>query len=229
MHRLLIADNDEGFILAIRSVLSADFEIETCTDGETAIELLSDFQPHALIINLCLPYVDGLTVLQTAPYIPPVIIATTAVISPLIQKSCEDLHISYLMISPCLHALRSQTVNLVNQWASGDGRLNLEKQCTNILHNLGIPTHRTGYRELCALLPLYYQNRDVCLDVELYPKIADMLNKSTGQAVERAIRTVISKTWATRNSPAWLKYFPNHSTCPSNKVFFDAIADHLRE
>ena len=118
VHRLLIAESDEAFLLAARQAFSADFEVLTCQDGQTALELLSTFRPQVLIINLFLPFKDGLTVLQQAATLPPVTIATTSMILPYAEKACLDLKIGYLMVSPCLNALRVRTIHMVNQWES---------------------------------------------------------------------------------------------------------------
>lgn len=201
----------------------------TCQDGETALELLSAFRPHALIINLYLPFKDGLTVLQEAAVLPPVTIATTSMLLPYIEKVCLDLKIGYLMVSPCLNALRVRTIHMVNQWQSNQSTEDLKAQTVFHLHTLNFQTHRTGYRQLCDAIPLYFRDRDVCLDTGLYAQIAEIHNKSGNKAVERAMRAVIEYAWDHRDKLVWSKYFPNQNTCPSNKVFFDAIADHLEE
>lgn len=229
VHRLLIADSDDAFLLAAKQAFSADFEVLTCQDGETALELLSSFQPQALIINLFLPFKDGLTVLQEAAILPPVTIVATSTILPYIEKACLDLNIGYLMVSPCLNALRVRTIHMVNQWQSSQSPKDLKAQTVFHLHTMNFQTHRTGYRQLCEAIPIYYRDRDVCLDTVLYAEIAEMFKKSGSKAVERAMRDVINYAWEHRDKLVWCKYFPNLTECPSNKVFFDAIADHLEE
>lgn len=229
MLRLLIADSDDTFLQAASQAFSADFEVMTCQDGETAMELLSTFCPQALIINLYLPYKDGLTVLQQAATLPPVTIATTSMLLPYVEKVCFDLKIGYLMVSPCLNALRVQTILMTNQWQNSQSPADLRSQVVFHLHNLNFQTHRTGYRQLCDAIPLYFRDRDVCLDTVLYAQIAEIHNKSGNKAVERAMRAVIEYAWAHRDKLVWNKYFPHQTTCPSNKIFFDAIADHLQE
>lgn len=229
MHRLLIADSDDAFLLAAKQAFSAEFEVMTCQDGETALELLSTFCPQALIINLFLPFKDGLTVLQEAATLPPVTIATTSTILPYIEKVCSDLKVGYLMVSPCLNALRVQTILMTNQWQNSQTPTDLRSQVILHLHILSFQTHRVGYRQLCEAIPMYFRDRDLCLDTVLYAQIAEMFQKSGNKAVERAMRAVIEYAWKHRDKLVWSKYFPNQNTCPSNKVFFDAIADHLEE
>lgn len=226
VHRLLIADSDDGFLMAASEAFSADFEVLTCQDGETALLLLSTFKPQALIINLMLPFKDGLTVLQEAAVLPPVIIATTGIILPYIENACAALNIGYLMVSPCLNALRVQLISMVTQWESDDTPQNLNVQAIKHLHIMNFPTHRIGYRQLCDAIPLYYQDRDQCLDTVLYAEIA-RTHGGNVKSVEKAMREVIKQAWEKHDPIVWGKYFQNLDTCPSNKVFFDAIADHL--
>lgn len=229
MHRLLIADSDDGFLLAAKDAFSADFEVLTCQDGETALNLLAAFQPQVLILNFMLPFKDGLTVLQEAAVLPPVTIAVTSVILPHVEKACLDLKVGYLMVSPCLNALRVQTIYMVNQWQNSQTPPDLRVQVIMHLHILNFPTHRIGYRQLREAIPMYYRDRDQCLDTVLYADIAKMFNRSGSKTVERSMCAVIKDAWGHRDELVWSKYFSDQKSFPSNKVFFDAIADHLYE
>lgn len=226
VHRLLIADSDDAILLAAKQAFDAEFEVLTCQDGETALELLATFQPQVLVINLLLPFKDGVTVLQEAAILPPVIIATTSIILPHIEQACQSLPIGYLMISPCLNALRVQVITMVNYWENDPSSPDLHGQITLHLHTLNFPKQRTGYSQLCEAIRLYFLDPEQCLDTVLYATIAENAGK-TGSAVERAIRTTITRAWEQRDPIVWSKYFPNQKTCPSNKVFFAAIANFL--
>ncbi len=227
LYRMLIADYDEIFLSAVENVFSADFEIESCQDGETALQLLSTFQPQVLILNLSLPGMDGVTVLQQAKQLPPIIIAITNYLSDYVVQSCTELHIGYLMITPKLNALRVRVMHMVEQWQSTENTPDLHAQAAFLMHTLSIPTHRVGYRQLCCALPLYFQNRDQCLDTVLYEDIATQF-QSSRTAVERAMRAVIQDAWRHRKILVWEKYFPNLTSCPSNKVFLDTMINHMK-
>ena len=226
MYRMLIADHDEVFLSVAERVFSADFEIETCQDGETALQLLSTFQPQVLILNLSLPGKDGITLLQQTTHLPPVILAITTYISAYVERTCGELNVGYLMISPQLNALRVRLMHMVGQWESNQGTPDLHSQAVLLLHMLNFPTHRIGYRQLCQALPMYFQDREQCLEV-LYSNLAKMF-QSSRSAVERAMRKAIEDAWSRRQRLVWEKYFPHHTVCPSNKVFFDAMADHMK-
>lgn len=227
MHRLLIADSDDIFLSIAREAFSAEFEVQTCQDGETALELLLSFRPQVLILNLSLPYKDGLTVLRQAATLPPVIIAITTILLPYIEQACADLNVGYLMISPCLNALRVQTIAMVHYWEANSRPKELRSQVVDHLQSLDF-TRRTGYHDLCAAIPLFYQDREQCLDTGLYTAVGAPKGR-TATAVERTIRTAIQDAWSRRDPAVWSKFFKDQSTCPSNKEFLEAIADHLYE
>ena len=74
MHKLLIADSSEPFTDALKAVFENDFTLQICQDGETTLEMMLSFQPDVLILNLMLPFKDGLTVLQESAHKPKVIL-----------------------------------------------------------------------------------------------------------------------------------------------------------
>ncbi len=229
MHRMLIADIDEPFISMAEGIFSREFEVRTCQDGETALELLLDFRPDVLILNLSLPFKDGLTVLQEAAYPPPVILAIASYVSPYIEHRCASLGVSYILRSPTVNALRVRVMDMVSQWKSNQTTLDPRIQVSLHLHILNFPTHRAGYWQLCETIPLYFQDPDQNLKTVLYPKVALLCNRTDGRAVERTMRRLIEDTWEQRDPITWAKYFPNQTECPSNKVFFDALANMLKE
>ena len=228
MHRMLIADTDEPFVSAATSVFSGEFEVRVCHDGETALELLLTFNPDVLILNLSLPFKDGLTVLQQTACLPPVILVITSYINPYIQHACAALGVGYIQTSPTVNALRVRVTDMVNRWKHNQSPPDLRAQTVLHLHILGFSTHRVGYNQLCEAIPLYYQDRDQSLNYVFYPKIASLCNSSSGSAVERSIRNLIEEAWKRRDPVIWLKYFPYETQCPSNKVFFDRLANHLK-
>lgn len=229
MYRLLIADSDEPFSSAAKTALSGDFEVLTCQDGDTALELLLRFEPQVLILNLSLPYKDGLTVLQQAAYLPPVILVIASYVNPYTEQTCADCGVGYILISPKINALRVRVIDMFNRWKNNRTPPDLHAQIVLHLHILNIQTHRAGYAQLCEAILQYYQDRDQCLKTVLYPKVASLCHATSGGSVERAIRDLLVKAWKHRDPVAWAKYFSNYNRCPSNKVFFDTLSNMLEE
>ena len=96
-----------------------------------------------------------------------------------------------------------------------------------ILHELGIPVHRIGFRFLCMAEICYCINDRQSLTKELYPAVAEYFGYTDWHPVEHAIRQVILQAWTSQNSTAWCYYFPYCKKPPSNKLFLATIAEHL--
>ena len=62
--RVLLADDDEGFVAALRSVIERQPHLAvagTAEDGLAAIELADDLEPDAVVIDLHMPLLDGVS------------------------------------------------------------------------------------------------------------------------------------------------------------------------
>ncbi len=100
-------------------------------------------------------------------------------------------------------------------------------QAKNMLHELGVPVHLIGYKELCIAIPLFAQNNLQCVTKELYPDVARSIGYPGRHGIERSIRKAISDAWNKRDAAIWEKYFPNLNNAPSNKLFIATLAERL--
>lgn len=230
MYKLLIAEGSEPFADELAVVLQSEFELQTCRDGERTLELLLSFQPDILILDLRLPFKDGLTVLQESAHRPKVILAITTYISAYVEKAAMDLGVQYIMNTPSVNALRVRLMDmLVNTVLPGE---DLAGQTLVHLHTLNFPTHLDGYRQLCVGIPIFAKNPDMGLSKELYPAIATHFSLPDYRTVEHSIRKAIKYAWDRSDPLVWEKYFPSRSdgtvSCPSNKAFFSRLAEMLK-
>lgn len=99
---------------------------------------------------------------------------------------------------------------------------------SSILRELGVPTHLSGFRQLCFAILYYAQTNSECLSKEIYPAVAKQFGHASGISIERSIRSAILYAWINRESDAWDKYFPGAPKVPSNKVFITVLAEHIR-
>ena len=101
MKRLLIAYQSETIADILSEYLKKDYDVYTCTNGNTAIQLLQAITPDALIISLTFPGITGLSVLKQSTYRPPVIIALTNYFSNSILEEAQAVGIKALIRLPC--------------------------------------------------------------------------------------------------------------------------------
>ena len=229
MRRLLIADTSEAYTEALQDILQNEFELMLCHDGETALEILHAFRPDALVLNLMLPYKDGLTVLQESRHRPQVILAFSTFINEYIQQVAQSLGIQYLMLLPTVNTLRVRLMDMIG--AHLTDRKDLSAQIATHLHILNFPTHLDGYHQLGIGITMFAQNPNMLLSKELYPAIARHFGAMDERAVEHSIRKAIDAAWKRMDPLVWSEYFlpAQDGTLlrPTNKEFISTIASRL--
>ena len=225
---LLIAESSKYFRSALADAFSADFQVHTCADGYDALELLQSLQPDGLIINLSLSFLDGLSVLQQAPCLPPAVMVLSATRSAYILRALENVGVGFLMTIPCtIQAVRSHFLELINQDPREAAIRKWQRQVADQLDLLGIPSHVIGYRMLCIAIALYHYDPLQTLSKEIYPTVAQLLGNTHEIAtIEHNIRHAIEIAWRHRDSALWKDYF-SKSKQPSNKQLISTIADKL--
>lgn len=113
------------------------------------------------------------------------------------------------------------------QTAAAQSPAELQCATSRILHELGIPVHRIGYKQLCIAIVSFAQNDSQSLTKELYPFIAYRYGYADWHPVEHSMRLAILHAWKNRDPAAWYRYFPGQSRMPSNKQFIATIAEFL--
>ncbi len=229
MRKLLIADPSEPFTDGLKEVLGNEFDLQICHDGETALETLNAFRPEVLILNLMLPFKDGLTVLQESAHHPRTILAICPYINTYIKQVSATLGVQYIMIMPTVSALRVRLMDMIASTA--DPKEDLSGQTVVHLHILNFLTHLDGYRQLCVGIPLFAKNPNMRMSKELYPAIAKQLGLADPRTVEHSMRKAICAAWTRRDPVLWAKYFPPKPDgtipCPTNKAFISRLAELL--
>ena len=229
MYKLLIADSSEPYTDALREVFQNEFDLRICQDGETALEQLLEFQPEVLILNLMLPFKDGLTLLQETAHKPRIILAISPFVNSYIEQMTLELGVQYIMIMPTVASLRVRLMDLIATTIAL--KEDLTAQTAVLLHSLNFPTHLDGYQQLCVGIPIFARNPSLRLSKELYPQIAGHFGLPDARTVEHSIRKVVTSAWIRKNATVWSKFFPANADgeipCPTNKEFISRIAEHL--
>ena len=101
MKRVLIVDGDEVRRVYLERELNKIYEVYLCSRGDQAVQMIERLRPDALIINLALPYLDGMTVLRQLKHRPPAILALTNLISNRIIEDAAALGVRDMLIYPC--------------------------------------------------------------------------------------------------------------------------------
>lgn len=236
--KLLIADGNEEFRLALAQALQGAYYVRSCQSGKEALNLLRSYSPDVLVLDLMLPELDGISLLQSAAAsgFRPMVLATTPFLNDYVLESAERLGVGYMIRKPCdIRATVARITDLSQrlhplQPTKPDPRTSV----SNLLLSLGVPTKLHGYAYLREAVLLMAQDPSQSITKELYPRVA-ALCRCNPKHVERSSRTAIESAWLHRDDRIWQLYFqPGVDGIiprPSNGAFISRLADslHLNE
>lgn len=230
LRKLLIADSSEEFCRALEQALTGLFHVRCCHDGNIALDLLRRERFEVLVLNLMLPGLDGITILEriASEGICPKVLAQTPLLNDYILQSAEVLEVGYLMRKPCeIQATVARICDLNRPIRSALPTRDMRAYLSELLLTFPMPSHLLGYQLLRECILLKVRHPDMSATKELYPTAAALCGRK-GCNVERNIRTVLDKAWANPNPQVWQKYFPPSEKRPDSMAFISRIADDLR-
>ena len=103
MRKLLIADCSEEYRTALANALTDSYHVLCCRTGTEALDFLRRENPDILVLDLMLPELDGLTLLERscAEGIRPMVLAATPILTGYVYSCAQRLGIEYLVRKPC--------------------------------------------------------------------------------------------------------------------------------
>lgn len=206
--RLLIADCSDEFRSALKETLSGQFVVQTAKDGVEAWQLLQNFLPDILVLDVMLPGTDGITLLHRCAdrNIRPCVLVTTRISSEYLMNALMGLGVSYILLKPCqidTVAERIRELGDLSPLPSAFPRESMDE----ILLRLGFSRKLSGTRYLHHAIRLFAKDPQQMLTKELYAAVGQQFHASSSQ-VERSIRNAIAAAWGCRDERIWLRYFP---------------------
>ncbi len=245
---VVILDNDLDVVENLKIELERNYQFqikEVFDDSKTFLDFLfmNDNHYKFLIMDLFLSKVDGLEIIKRikSKYSNTFdkVIVTGAMCNDDILKTLSYYGVTYFMLKPynpeTLVDKMKTFINMENSNVilnDNSQNLTLQKDITNILHDVGIPAHIKGYTYLRKAISLVFYNQDYLGQITktLYPEIAHFFNSSSSR-VERAIRHAIEIAWNRGNIEYIDKIFgftvSAEKAKPTNSEFIAMIADKL--
>lgn len=225
---LLIADSDPILGKELAALLAPRCCVHCCATGTEALKLLRELRPQILVLDLMLPELDGLALLQNAANEgkTTMILATTPLISDYILKTAETLGVDYMMRQPCDVLSTAQRVEDLSRClrASAAGA---HEYIAGILQSLNFANTHHGSRCIPIAVMLAAQNPNQSMTKELYPEVGKRSDPEfTGRQVEKLIRYAIDFAWKHRDGEIWHRYFSRDQK-PTNRVFIYRLAQLL--
>ena len=223
---ILIADDNQDFSQTLANYIQEQTDMEVigiAKDGEEAIEMVTNITPDVILLDVIMPHLDGIGVLEKISMIKtnkkPMCIMLSAVGQDKITQKAIALGAEYYIVKPFdiellvkrirelkNFKLNQNGINLIGKEIkqqyidvplnSENGEKNLEALVTNIIHEVGVPAHIKGYQYLREAIIMVINDIEVINQItkSLYPQIAYKFS-TTPSRVERAIRHAIEVAW----------------------------------
>jgi len=253
--KLAVVDDNKELVRMMETYFDRHAEIEiiwTAPNGKVGLSLLEEKKPDVLLLDIIMPHLDGIAVLETIAENPSYadvnVIMLTAFGQEDVMTQAASLGASYFMLKPFeferltnqilqIAGLRKQSIP-ISQPGGGSttgvvSQKVLDTTITGIIKEIGVPAHIKGYAFLREAIQMVYSDVELLGAVTkvLYPDIATKFN-TTPSRVERAIRHAIEVAWNRGNYEVISKMFGytvHHlKSKPTNSEFIAMIADKIR-
>ena len=236
--RVLIADWSLSYMKDLKTELEARrFEqIEQCNDGESAITLINEFEPHIVVVDQEIKYSDGLSILQyiAEQKLEMEIIFTSSCTSEILFRKANMLGSKFIITKPTQVEIIVERIEDIYEIIGFDkiedenieeyaldeeyeleedpltliDEIGLENNVGRILLGFGIRANLKGYKYLKAAILMTVMNPNVTntMTKELYPMLAQRYH-TTSTIVEKDMRHAIGLGWSSSHSKYKEAYF----------------------
>ena len=249
-----IADDNQRILDMLETVIGMDKELNLvgkAKNGEEMCQIIKDKKPDVVLLDLIMPKMDGLTVMEQVgqdknvnkrPYF----IVVTAVGQERITEDAFNKGANYYIMKPFNNEMLLNRIKSVRKMFRNNDKKNediksenavngenLENRVTNMLHEIGIPAHIKGYHYLRDAIIMAVEDMDVLNAITkiLYPTVAKKY-QTTSSRVERAIRHAIEVAWSRGKLDTLDELFGYTVSTgkgkPTNSEFIALIADTIQ-
>ncbi|MBS4173409.1 sporulation transcription factor Spo0A [Bacillus sp. FJAT-49736] len=251
--KVFVVDDNRELVSLLEEFISSQDDMEiagAAYNGSECLELIEEAAPDVLILDIIMPHLDGLGVLEKLKELNlsamPNVIMLTAFGQEDVTKKAVELGASYFILKPFdMENLASQIRQVSGKGSSiikrsatlrtqGESKTkNLDASITSIIHEIGVPAHIKGYLYLREAISMVYNDIELLGSITkvLYPDIAKKYN-TTASRVERAIRHAIEVAWSRGNIDSISSLFgytvSMSKAKPTNSEFIAMVADKLR-
>lgn len=254
--KIIVADDNRSFCQMLQNYLQGQDDLNivgVAYNGLEAWELIQTQEPDLIILDVVMPNLDGLSVLERinarTTTTRPKVIMLTAFGQESLTHQAMMLGVDYFILKPfdldiLIKRIRSLMQDIQSstpeQYSAsspivttvGSG-LNLVAEVTTIMHQIGIPAHVKGYQYIREAILMVVEDVSLlgAVTKELYPGIAKKYDTAPSR-VERGIRHAIELAWVRGHTDTLKRIFGYSMNIerqkPTNSEFIALLADKLR-
>ena len=252
---VIIADDNEKMARLLGEIVSKDEGLQlvgTAKDGEEAVKLIKDKEPDVVLLDIVMPKLDGLAVMDQVNHDEgmekrPSFVMVSAIGNEQVTEAAFERGAAYYIMKPFDNDMVINRIKNVRQIRSISGirkvnayeklyqepKFDLEEQVTAVIHDVGVPAHIKGYQYLREAIIMSVLDMDMLNSVTkiLYPEVAKRF-QTTPSRVERAIRHAIEVAWS-RGKVETIEEMFGYTVSvgkgkPTNSEFIALITDKIR-
>ncbi|MGI6082689.1 MAG: sporulation transcription factor Spo0A [Limnochordia bacterium] len=248
MITVLLADDNTQLCDTLKDHINQQEDMEVVgivSDGEQTLEALKRRCPDVLLLDVTMPRLDGLGVLErlhTEDSGKPCVVVLTALGRDDVAQRLTQLGARYLMVKPfdpdlLIERIRESVASerydpllTMRRQRADSSVFEHENRVTSLLHEMGVPPNLKGYgylREAVLTAISHPRLLHGGLTTELYPSIARKY-RTTPTGVEAAIRHSIRVAW--NNNRSFLAKITGtagvpRKTLPPNSLVISRLVD----
>ncbi|CAA7601186.1 sporulation transcription factor Spo0A [Acididesulfobacillus acetoxydans] len=253
--KIIVADDNHSLCQMLQGYLQTQEDLQVvglAYNGIEAWDMIQAHDPDLIIIDLVMPSLDGLGVLERinarAMASRPKIIMLTAFGQESLTHQAMMMGVDYFILKPFDLEILGKRIRALTQEApvisasftsaapavtSVGSALNLGAEVTSMMHQIGIPAHVKGYQYIRDAILMVVEDVSLlgAVTKELYPAIAKKYDTAPSR-VERGIRHAIELAWERGHTETLKRIFGYSMNIerqkPTNSEFVALLADKLR-
>ena len=248
--RIMLIDDNREFCALLQELIAQEPDL-VCVgmahDGRTAVNKIPRLNPDLVILDLVLPYLDGLGVLEcmrqkgiTSKFLILTAFGTDHFLENALKLGADCFVMKPFDQSVLMQRIREVASHKPNELWAQQGRTThnlgsaaIEEMIAQRITEIGVPAHYKGYRYLKDAIAMVVDDVHLLDQVTkvLYPTIAKR-NHTSPEKVERAMRHAIETAWSRGDVDVLHRTFGYSVDAnrgrPTNSSFIAKLADEIR-
>lgn len=234
--RVLVVEDNTEMCDIFENYLPLTAELELCgvaKDGEEGLRKIFELKPDVVLLDIIMPKLDGISVLEKLQTNPPekmpCIIVMSAVGQERFTARALELGASYYFIKPLSLEDICRRISFIIAPASACNvpAHDIEGMISQEVIELGVPTNILGFKYIIEAVKLLIRGKmSYPISKQIYAQIAQN-NRTTVECVESALRKTISRIYESQSQK--IQALTHEEKKPSNAQFLTALAENIKQ